>query len=225
MGITLRLKKISVSTLEVLRQNPEQVDFFYEAKWLKESAYWQTITYKCDLVVQQQAEEKFSSFCYRKQFVGEWEIPELDLHKYFPELTYLLAGYIPYFSERLLALPELQSRRNLMKKNNFMKFFWVQNKLHLNLIKYRTLLKNLLKIDNSSFLLNKMNLSRNEIKKLYAQGEWEKQWYVVTEIFDSKDVTILVSNATDASVDFKVEADAEIKDIEIGKIDLSNAYH
>jgi hypothetical protein len=130
MGVTFYLKQISVSTLNILKQNPKQVELFYAAKWLPESSFWQRARYwvgsSAD-AAKQDSEAQFGSASYRSQFVSEWEIPDLDLHKYFPELTYLLAGYIPDSSEGRLAIPELQSRPDLMQKKNFMEFFIIEN--------------------------------------------------------------------------------------------------
>lgn len=130
MGVTLYLKQISTSTLETLKQDPKQVELFYAAQWLPESSFWQRATYWTDSsanVVKQKSETQFGSSSRRDQFVGEWEVPDLDLHKYFPELTYLLAGYIPDSSEGRLALPELQLHPELMQKNTFMQFFIIEN--------------------------------------------------------------------------------------------------
>jgi hypothetical protein len=130
MGVTLHLKQISTSTLETFKQDPKQVELFYAAQWLPESSFWQRATYWTDSsanVVKQESETQFGSSSRRDQFVSEWEVPDLDLHKYFPELTYLLAGYIPDSSEGRLALPELQLRPELMQKNTFMQFFIIED--------------------------------------------------------------------------------------------------
>jgi hypothetical protein len=49
------------------------------------------------------------------------------LHKYHPELTYILAGHIPDYSQKHLALPELQTRSELMQQDNFMNFLIIEN--------------------------------------------------------------------------------------------------
>jgi Domain of unknown function (DUF1877) len=130
MGVTVSLKQISPATLEILTQNPEQIELFSSAQWLPSSAAWQRKSYLSEPYAsqfKQDAQVKFSGSVYEEQFVTEWAIPELDLHKYWPELTYLLAGYIPVYSDRELSLPELQARSDLMEKSNFMEFLIIEN--------------------------------------------------------------------------------------------------
>jgi hypothetical protein len=83
MGCTLYLQQISQSTLEILKREPDNLELFYEAQYMSVS--------DSDLV-------QTGGNPDRTQFIREWETPSLDLHKYFPELTYLLAGHLPdYF--------------------------------------------------------------------------------------------------------------------------------
>ncbi len=111
MGITLHLKPILASTLEILKQNPEQVKLFYDSQYLSKSAVNSSLV----------------TSTYADQFIDEWETPDLDLHKYYPEMSYLLGGYLEYYSERHLALPELQSRQDLMQKDNYMNFLIIED--------------------------------------------------------------------------------------------------
>jgi Domain of unknown function (DUF1877) len=148
MGITLYLKQISVSTLEILKQDPSYIELFYSAKSLSEpvfskkesdviNAYLMAKEAKAQSnnpfladmmkMAKQESEVKFDDSSFRDQFVAEWKTPALDLHKDFPDLTYLLAGYIPDYSERNYAIPELKSRSDFMKEDNFMNFLLIEN--------------------------------------------------------------------------------------------------
>jgi Domain of unknown function (DUF1877) len=129
MGITLHLKQISVSTLTILQQDPKQVELFRSAEFLAESPFWQKRKWADSSAddTKQWSDSKLGSSPYRDQFVAEWEIPDLDLHKSFPELTYLLAGFIPYTYQGIFALPELKSRPDLMQEETFMDFFIIES--------------------------------------------------------------------------------------------------
>jgi Domain of unknown function (DUF1877) len=111
MGITLHLKHISLETLEILKQDITQIDIFYDAEW----------------PTKDKLENKYTSSTHLNLFLSEWETSDLDLHKYYPELTYILAGYIPDYGQRNLALPELQARSDLMQKDNFMDFLIIED--------------------------------------------------------------------------------------------------
>jgi Domain of unknown function (DUF1877) len=110
MGVTLHLKMISASMLEILKQEPKQVRLFYDSQYLTKSA----------------VNSSFVVSTYVDRFIDEWETPDLDLHKYYPEMTYLLGGYLEDYSERHLALPELQSRQDLMQKDRYMNFLIIE---------------------------------------------------------------------------------------------------
>jgi Domain of unknown function (DUF1877) len=112
MGCTLYLQQISQSTLEILKREPDNLELFYEAQYMSVS--------DSDLV-------QTGGNPDRTQFIREWKTPSLDLHKYFPELTYLLAGHLPDYSDRQTAIPELQSRKDLMRKDNFMQFTIIES--------------------------------------------------------------------------------------------------
>jgi Domain of unknown function (DUF1877) len=123
MGVTVSLKQISPLTLEIFKQDPKQVELFYDAQWLQSSAFCEPYASQ----FKQDAKAKLSGSVYQEQFISEWAIADLDLHKYWPELTYLLAGYIPRYSDRDLALPELKVRSDLMEEGNFMEFLIIDN--------------------------------------------------------------------------------------------------
>jgi hypothetical protein len=130
MGVTVSLKQISPSALDILIQDPAQLELFFAAKWLPSSPAWRTRQYCSELDAsqyQQEAKLKFSGSVYEEQFAAEWTLPELDVHKYWADMTYLLAGYIPSYSAKSLALPELQARSDLMKEDNFMEFLLIEN--------------------------------------------------------------------------------------------------
>ena len=130
MGVTVSLKQISPSTLDILIQNPAQLDLFFAAKWLPNSAVWQNRPSYSTLDAsqyQREAKSQLNASVHEERFAAEWTTPELDLHKYWADMTYLLAGYIPSYSAQDLALPELQARADLMKEDNFMEFLVIQN--------------------------------------------------------------------------------------------------
>ncbi|MFB2971624.1 hypothetical protein ACE1CD_21895 [Aerosakkonema sp. BLCC-F183] len=126
MGIESQLKQISIPTLETLRQNPSIVSSFFAAKWLPESAFWQRATYFTGESAQKTKQEARARFgrvpqnrnrwigsydriALEEQFLSEWETPELDLHKNFQGLNFLLAGYIPGHVSSKWTIPELRA--------------------------------------------------------------------------------------------------------------------
>lgn len=117
MGICGELKQISVSTVEILRQDPSLVELFRAAQYLPESALWKQTTWT-DYSAEQtkeRSQKEFRSFkqhTLKQQFLAEWEIPELDLDKSWSELTCFLAGYRPGYIS-LWAVPELNRFRRL----------------------------------------------------------------------------------------------------------------
>jgi hypothetical protein len=142
MSITCQIKRISISTLELIQQEPLLLSSLLDAKWLPESPFWHQNKWIHESAeeTKQSARTRFSKSlqdCNRwknnydfqaleQQLLFEWETPELDLHKYFRELTYLLAGYIPsYFSSEWIT-PELISvaRKN---RNDFLPFLVIDN--------------------------------------------------------------------------------------------------
>jgi hypothetical protein len=142
MSITFQIKRISISTLELIQQDPLLLSPFFDARWLSESVFWQQRKWKheSDEKTKQAARVRFTKSlqdrnrwknkynlqALEQQLLFEWQTPELDLHKYFTELTYLLAGYIPsYFSTEWIT-PELISvaREN---RGNFLPFLVVEN--------------------------------------------------------------------------------------------------
>jgi hypothetical protein len=135
MSIVGILKQISVSTLEILREEPLFVELFLAARYLPEAAYWRQVSYRTDDSAQRTKErssEKFGRFRWadkheqetlKNQFMIEWEIPELDLHKYYPELTFLLAGYVPHYISSEWTVPELKIQKN----KDFLTFLVIDN--------------------------------------------------------------------------------------------------
>ena len=112
MGITLYINQISKSTLEILKQNPKNLEFLYGIRWMPES----------ELEIFQQ-----ESGLSKESFDREWETPALDLHKDFSEISYLLAGHLPDYADRHTAIPELQSRQDLMQLDSFMNFVTIED--------------------------------------------------------------------------------------------------
>lgn len=121
MGICAELKQISLSTLEILRQDPLLVKLFRTAKYLPESAFWRQTTWtdKSAERTKERSQKEFRRFrssnkyeqhTLKQQFLAEWEISELDLDKSWSELTCFLAGYRPGYIS-LWAVPELNRFR------------------------------------------------------------------------------------------------------------------
>ena len=117
MSITSKLKQITLPTLELLQQNPKLIDSFFDAELLPESSFWEKAKYWDDdsaKITKQQARARFGELdnydwqTLEIQSISVWETPELDLHKYFLELTYLLAGYIPAYYTKGWIIPELE---------------------------------------------------------------------------------------------------------------------
>lgn len=117
MGIVAKLKQISPSTLDKIKDESLLLDAFCLAKWLPDSEYWQQQVregaYVEDLDLQQKEMQIFQNmkwryrlkyFCKFKwisqiewdkleaEFLLEWKIPELDLHKWWLELHFLFTG-------------------------------------------------------------------------------------------------------------------------------------
>lgn len=114
MGIEGAIKQISLPTLELLRNEPILVGAFYEAKLLPETTFWQRLRKKYNWKVLEQ------------QFLAEWETPELDLHKYWQEITFLLAGYVPVSMASQWTIPELQEAAKKCRKD-FLSFSVIPN--------------------------------------------------------------------------------------------------
>jgi hypothetical protein len=123
MGITCKLKQISISILENIKEDSLLLNLLFEAKWLPESELWlKLVTYRQD---PNRSKNHDDLKTLELQLLSEWEAPELDLHKYFPELTYLLAGYVPsYFSSEWI-VPELMSIAQ-KNSNDFLPFLVVE---------------------------------------------------------------------------------------------------
>ncbi|MCD8489772.1 MAG: YfbM family protein [Desertifilum sp.] len=153
MGIEAELKQISIHTLERLRQDICLFDHFFEAKWLPKSPAWsnsqasgefyekikqrtrkrfdrlslsQTIQRSVKRVFKLREVVDYDWKALEQQFLQEWEVPELDLHKHFQQLTFLLAGYIPAYYASGWLLPELEVYSNQLNKD-FLSFLVVEN--------------------------------------------------------------------------------------------------
>ena len=136
MGITTQVKQISVSTLELLQQDSKLTEAFFDAQYLPESPEWRRKDYRSGESAEstkRSARGRFGRLsrfqmiknrvmrilrlgrvksydlqALETQFLEDWEVPELDLHKYFEGLSFLLAGY-SFTYEKDLMLPELKS--------------------------------------------------------------------------------------------------------------------
>jgi Domain of unknown function (DUF1877) len=143
MSITCRLKQISIPTLELILQDPLLLSSFFDSQWLPESPFWHQSQWKGESAekTKQEARVRFTKSlqdrnrgktnynlqALESQLLSEWETPELDLHKYFPELTYLLAGYIPGGSvSSQWTIPELRLAAH-QSKGDFLRFSVVEN--------------------------------------------------------------------------------------------------
>jgi hypothetical protein len=127
MGIVGELKQVSVSTLEILRQNSPLVELFRTARYLPESASWKQTYQTSDSAerIQKECQKEFERFRWvdkheqetlKNQFLAEWEIPALSLDKSWSELTCFLSGYLPIYISSW-AVPELEQFRTPIKQS------------------------------------------------------------------------------------------------------------
>ncbi|MBC6477946.1 MAG: DUF1877 family protein [Hormoscilla sp. GM7CHS1pb] len=65
MSIICELKRIPPEILDEFKNNPSQVDWFVKSRWDRSVS----------------------------PFASEWDVSPLDLHKYWDDMTVLLAGY------------------------------------------------------------------------------------------------------------------------------------
>lgn len=110
MSINGCLKQISTKTLALLKRNPFLTCALFDAKWLPESPVWNKPFFRSGEGAERAKQEARLRFgrlpegysqglgnCdwedLERQFLAEWEIPELDLAGYWQPLTYLLSGY------------------------------------------------------------------------------------------------------------------------------------
>lgn len=128
MGIVGKLKQLSMSSLELCNQDSKLAKLFFTAEWLPESAFWQRASYWQDESAErakQEAHQTFEKWKFshedkarvRSQFLAEWDVQELDLHKSWQEFTFLLAGYIPIYIDSEWTIPELRSQASFQPKN------------------------------------------------------------------------------------------------------------
>ena len=66
-------------------------------------------------------------------------------------------------------------------------------------------------------IANQIQLEK-DIMKLYAQGEWKKEWCVVTELAVAESVTIIISKSSNSKIELKANAN-----INAAKIDIADA--
>ncbi|MEH1831646.1 MAG: DUF1877 family protein [Nostoc sp.] len=145
MGIIGKIKQISKSTLELLREDPLLVSAFRDAKWLVKSTYGigdektkQEVKARFGKLPKSQGLSRFipgnrkqwkKNYDWQlleQQFLTEWENPELDLHKDWLELTFLLAGYVPgYYATSQGKIPELIVDKGY--KKDFLPFLVIEN--------------------------------------------------------------------------------------------------
>lgn len=153
MESTGKIKQISGLTLDLLREDPLLVNAFFDAQWLPESTFWQQRRYwtedsaekiKQDARAQfgklpkseglswlipgkqQQWKHNYDWQSLEKQFLAEWENPELDLDKCWQEVTFLLAGYIAcYYATPQGKISELNIEKGY--KKDFLPFLVIKN--------------------------------------------------------------------------------------------------
>jgi hypothetical protein len=135
MGIEAELKQISLTTLELLKQDYYLWGSFFSARWLPDFASWRELQWseESTQTAKQQVREKIVRLplsqtlkrslkqvfkphevvdlnweYLEKLFISEWEVPHLDVHKYFQGINILIAGYtVGYYSKDWI-LPELE---------------------------------------------------------------------------------------------------------------------
>jgi hypothetical protein len=74
MGITCKLKQISISILENIKEDPLLLNLLFEAKWLPESELWlKLVTYRQD---PNRAKNHDDLKALEFQLLSEWETPE-----------------------------------------------------------------------------------------------------------------------------------------------------
>jgi len=139
MSIIGKIKIISSSTLELLREDPLLVAAFFDAQWWSESgekinqeakARFVNLPSPQDLgwlipASPLQWENSYDWQALEEQFLAEWETAELDLHKYWPEITFLLAGYVPGYVTSEWTVPELNVDNKYEKE--FLPFLLIEN--------------------------------------------------------------------------------------------------
>ncbi|WP_392530448.1 DUF1877 family protein [Nostoc sp. C117] len=135
MGITGEIKQISASTLELFREDPLLISAFRDAQWLPESKEVRERFAKLSKRQglsrfipgnRQQWKNNHDWQALEQQFLAEWENPELDLHKCWLELTFLLAGYVPgYYATSQGKIPELIVDKGY--KKDFLPFSVIEN--------------------------------------------------------------------------------------------------
>lgn len=54
-----------------------------------------------------------------------------------------------------------------------------------------------------------------EIVKLYKNGDWNKDWVIITEVVMADSATILISNSKDSKIELKVNAKVEAENLEM----------
>jgi hypothetical protein len=112
MSINGCLKQIATKTLALLKRTPFLTCALFDTKWLPESPVWnKPFFWSGDGAerAKQEARLRFGRLPggynqrlgnydwedLERQFLAEWEIPELNLTRYWQPLTYLLSGYLP----------------------------------------------------------------------------------------------------------------------------------
>jgi hypothetical protein len=101
MAIECNLKQISLQTLEILIKEPLIAEPFMAVQWFPDSAYWKNGNYLDHEVAQsiqrnsdatfyqffqdRKNRKNYDSEALKKQFLTEWKIDILDLHKYWEE--------------------------------------------------------------------------------------------------------------------------------------------
>ena len=96
MGVTIRLVQVSTQTLDLLQRDDLLIDVFFEMEYVTDI---EDIEQSVDSISHPAHRSKYDWRSLGEQFLEDWELPELDLHKYFTELTFLLAGCAPDYPD------------------------------------------------------------------------------------------------------------------------------
>ncbi len=97
-----------------LRKEFERLSFWYEIKDKIKRVFNPKQVKDCDWKI------------LEAEFIKEWQKPDLDLHKYGAELTYLLAGYFPGYYGRESRIAELKGYSK-STVNGFLPFLVIKN--------------------------------------------------------------------------------------------------
>ncbi len=60
----------------------------------------------------------------------------------------------------------------------------------------------------------------NKIIDLFGNGNWDKDWFIITELAQAKSGTIILSKSTDAKIEIKAKAAGTIEEIDLANAEL-----